>query len=109
MSLMKRISLIFRSKANKAIDRAEDPRETLDYSYQRQLELLSKVRRGVADVATSRKRVELQVNQQASKLQGQAEKAISVGREDLAREALTRRSALSGQISDLRAQHAQLQ
>jgi phage shock protein A len=112
MSLMKRISLIFRSKANKAIDRAEDPRETLDYSYQRQLELLSKVRRGVADVATSRKRVELQVNQleqQSSKLQGQAEKAISVGREDLAREALTRRSALSGQISDLRAQHAQLQ
>jgi phage shock protein A len=109
---MKRISLIFRSKANKAIDRAEDPRETLDYSYQRQLELLSKVRRGVADVATSRKRVELQVNQleqQSSKLQGQAEKAISVGREDLAREALTRRSALSGQISDLRAQHAQLQ
>ena len=112
MSLMKRISLIFRSKANKAIDRAEDPRETLDYSYQRQLDLLSKVRRGVADVATSRKRVELQVNQleqQASKLQAQAEKAISMGREDLAREALTRRSALSGQISDLKAQHAQLQ
>jgi phage shock protein A len=112
MSLMKRISLIFRSKANKAIDRAEDPRETLDYSYQRQLDLLSKVRRGVADVATSRKRVELQVNQleqQASKLQGQAEKAISMGREDLAREALTRRSALSGQITDLKAQHAQLQ
>jgi phage shock protein A len=109
---MKRISLIFRSKANKAIDRAEDPRETLDYSYQRQLDLLSKVRRGVADVATSRKRVELQVNQldqQAAKLQGQAEKAISMGREDLAREALTRRSALSGQISDLKAQHAQLQ
>ena len=55
MSLMKRISLIFRSKANTALDKAEDPRETLDYSYQRQLELLSKVRRGVADVATSRK------------------------------------------------------
>ena len=85
MSLMKRISLIFRSKANKALDKAEDPRETLDYSYQRQLELLSKVRRGVADVATSRKRVELQVNQleqQAAKLQTQAEKAIGAGRED---------------------------
>ncbi len=112
MSLMKRIGLVFRSKANSALDRAEDPRETLDYSYQRQLDLLSKVRRGVADVATSRKRVELQVTQleqQAAKLQGQAEKAISVDREDLAREALTRKSALSGQISDLQAQHAQLQ
>ena len=112
MSIMKRISLIFRSKANKALDKAEDPRETLDYSYQRQLDLLSKVRRGVADVATSRKRVELQVNQleaQSTKLQGQAEKAISVGREDLAREALTRKSGLSSQIADLKAQHAQLQ
>src|SRR5689334_24891129 len=112
MSLMKRISLIFRSKANKALDRAEDPRETLDYSYQRQLDLLAKVRRGVADVATSRKRVELQVNQleqQAAKLQEQAQKAISMDREDLAREALTRKSGLAGQISDLQAQHAQLQ
>lgn len=112
MSLMKRISLIFRSKANKALDRAEDPRETLDYSYQRQLELLSKVRRGVADVATSRKRVELQVNQleaQGAKLQDQAQKAITMGREDLAREALTRKSGLNNQITDLKAQHAQLQ
>jgi phage shock protein A len=112
MSLMKRISLIFRSKANKALDRAEDPRETLDYSYQRQQELLQKVRRGVADVATSRKRVELQVvqlEQQATKLQDQAEKAISMNREDLAREALTRKSGLANQISDLKAQHAQLQ
>ena len=76
MSLMKRISLIFRSKANKALDRAEDPRETLDYSYQRQLELLTKVRRGVADVATSRKRVELQVNQ----LEQQSDKLTEPGR-----------------------------
>ncbi|MFC5179030.1 PspA/IM30 family protein [Nocardioides taihuensis] len=111
MSLWQRISLIFKSKANKALDRAEDPRETLDYSYQRQVELLSKVRRGVADVATSRKRVELQVNQleaQSAKLQSQAEKAISMGREDLAREALTRKSGLTSQITDLQAQHAQL-
>ena len=112
MSLMKRMSLIFRSKANNALDRAEDPRQTLDYSYQRQLELLTKVRRGVADVATSRKRVELQVNQlepQSAKLQDQAQKAITMGREDLAREALTRKSGLTGQINDLKAQHAQLQ
>src|SRR3954454_3225151 len=112
MGIWQRFSLIFRSKANKALDRAEDPRETLDYSYQRQLALLSKVRRGVADVATSRKRVELQVNQleqQSAKLQDQAQKAISMDREDLAREALTRKSGLTSQINDLRAQYAQLQ
>src|SRR6476620_5729639 len=112
MSMWQRISLIFRSKANKALDRAEDPRETLDYSYQRQLDLLAQVRRGVADVATSRKRVELQVNQlqaQSDKLTQQAQKAIDMGREDLAREALTRKSGVTAQIGDLQAQHAQLQ
>lgn len=106
---MQRLSTIFKSKANKALDRAEDPRETLDYSYQKQLEMLAKVRRGVADVATSRKRLELQMQQltqQADKLDGQARQALSLGREDLAREALTRKSGLSAQLSDLQTQHA---
>nr|BFE35022.1 PspA/IM30 family protein [Actinomadura rugatobispora] len=104
--------MIFKSKANKALDRMEDPRETLDYSYQRQLEMLQKVRRGVADVATSRKRLELQINQleqQQNKLTDQGKKALQVGREDLAREALTRRSGLDSQLGDLRAQYQQLQ
>jgi phage shock protein A len=112
MSVMKRLKLIFSAKANKALDRAEDPRETLDYSYERQLEMLQKVRRGVADVATSRKRLELQLQQlqaQSDKLENQGRQALGVGREDLAREALTRKSALAHQINDLRAQHAQLQ
>jgi phage shock protein A len=112
MSVMKRVTLIFRSKANKALDRMEDPRETLDYSYQRQLEMLQKVRRGVADVATSRKRVELQMNQiqqQSNKLEKQARDALGAGREDLAREALTRRSSAQGQLNDLQTQYASLQ
>jgi phage shock protein A len=109
---MKRLKLIFSAKANKALDRAEDPRETLDYSYQRQLEMLQKVRRGVADVATSRKRLELQMTslqQQADKLEGQGRQALSAGREDLAREALTRRSGVQQQLTDLQTQHAALQ
>jgi phage shock protein A len=109
---MKRVSLIFKSKANKALDRMEDPRETLDYSYQRQLEMLQKVRRGVADVATSRKRIELQMNQinlQSDKLEKQARDALGAGREDLAREALSRRSSSQSQLSDLQVQYAQLQ
>jgi phage shock protein A len=112
MSVMKRVTLIFRSKANKALDRMEDPRETLDYSYQRQLEMLQKVRRGVADVATSRKRVELQMNQiqqQSNKLEKQARDALGAGREDLAREALSRRSSAQSQLNDLQAQYASLQ
>ncbi|MGH8869376.1 MAG: PspA/IM30 family protein [Actinomycetes bacterium] len=109
---MKRLSMIFRAKANKALDRAEDPRETLDYSYQRQLELLQKVRRGVADVATSRKRLELQMRQlqqQSEKLEDQGRQALAGGREDLAREALSRRSGVQQQISDLQTQYTALQ
>jgi phage shock protein A len=112
MGILQRMSMIFRAKADKALDKAEDPRETLDYSYKKQLELLQKVRRGVADVATSRKRIEVQLTQltqQSDKLQNQAQKALSMGREDLAREALTRKSGLQQQISDLQAQHAALQ
>ncbi|HEY9410682.1 MAG TPA: PspA/IM30 family protein [Jiangellaceae bacterium] len=112
MGILQRMSMIFRAKAEKALDRAEDPRETLDYSYKKQLELLQKVRRGVADVATSRKRIEVQMTQlqtQSSKLQQQAQKALSLGREDLAREALTRRSGLESQVADLQTQHDALQ
>jgi phage shock protein A len=53
MSLSKRLALLFKAKASKVLDRAEDPRETLDYSYQKQLEMLQKVRRGLADVAAA--------------------------------------------------------
>ena len=111
MSIMRRLSTIFKAKANEALDRAEDPREILDYSYERQLELLQQVRRGVADVATSRKRVELQteqLQQSAANLERQARQALAKGREDLAREALTRKAAITGQLSDLHAQHEHL-
>jgi phage shock protein A len=112
MSIIGRMATLFRVKANKALDRAEDPRELLDYSYEQQLEMVQRVRRGLVDVATSRKRVELQITQlqlSASKLQGQAQQALGAGREDLAREALIRRAAVAAQISDLQGQQAALQ
>jgi phage shock protein A len=109
MGLSRRLALLFKAKASKVLDRAEDPRETLDYSYQKQLELLQKVRRGLADVATSRKRLELQgqlLNTGAQTLQQQAAAAVAAGRDDLAREALTRRSAALQQLADLAQQQA---
>jgi phage shock protein A len=112
MGVMKRVTMVFRAKANKALDRMEDPRETLDYSYQTQLELLQKVRRGVADVATSRKRIELQINtlqQNGSKLDRQARDSLAAGREDLAREALTRKAGVQTQLDDLQTQYESLQ
>lgn len=112
MGIARRLAQLFQIKANKALDRAEDPREVMDYSYERQLEMLTKVRRGVADVATSRKRLELQLGQlqqSAGKLQTQATQAVQIGRDDLAREALTRRSAVLAQVDDVNAQRSSLE
>src|SRR5579884_2657548 len=111
MGLWQRFSTVFKAKASKAIDRMEDPRETLDYSYERQLEMLQKVKRGLVDVATSRKRLELQGEQlqaKAAKLFEQARRAMAADREDLAREALTRRAAIEPELEALKTQHAQL-
>ncbi|MGW0842825.1 PspA/IM30 family protein [Streptomyces sp. NPDC002787] len=108
-----RITTLFRAKANKALDEAEDPREVLDYSYTQQVELLHKVRRGVADVATSRKRVAAADAPPAAVLRQAAGTgtagALAAGREDLAREALTRRTAAASQLADLQGQPASLQ
>ncbi len=112
MGIARRLALLFRMKADEALDRAEDPREVLDYSYERQLEMLTKVRRGVADVVTSRKRLELQLGQlrqAADRLQTQARQAVDAGRDDLAREALTRRSAALTQMAAIAAQRDALQ
>lgn len=109
--VFKRLSGIFQAKANKMLDKAEDPRETLDLSYEKQLESLQKVRRSVADVATARKRIELQaagLQKQADKLQQQAKAALAQNNEDLAREALSRRAALAEQLDELKTQHQQV-
>jgi phage shock protein A len=109
--MWQRFKLIFKSKANAAMDKHENPAQTLDYSYEKQLEMLQKVRRGVADVATSRKRIELQIaglDKQQTKLDDQARAALGAGREDLAREALTRKAAIAQQLGDLHVQLEQL-
>ncbi len=111
MGVFSRISTIFQAKTNKVLNRVEDPRDTLDLSYEKQMESLTKVRRSVADVATARKRIELQAGQlqkQADKLQDQAKQALAQGNEPLAREALSRRAAIGEQLSELEAQHAQV-
>jgi phage shock protein A len=93
------------------LDRAEDPGQTLDYSYEKQLEQLQNLRRSIADVVTSEKRLELQeaqINSQIEKLDGQARQALGANREDLARLALERKQALQTQIGTFDQQIAQL-
>jgi phage shock protein A len=110
--LMSRASTIVKAKFSKLLDRAEDPTETLDYSYEKQLELLQNVKRGVADVVTAKKRLELQttqLEQSVVKLETQARQAVGAGREDLARQALERKAAVQQQLQGLDEQAKQLE
>lgn len=111
MGLLSRFTTFIKAKFSSAMDRAEDPNETLDYSYQKQLEQLQNLRRSIADVVTSEKRLELQqaqTNSQMEKLDSQARAAVQQGRDDLARTALERKTALQGQIAAFNTQIAQL-
>lgn len=112
MGVFSRMTTILKAKMNKLAERWEDPRETLEYSYQRQLELMQKVRRNLAEVVTSKKRLELQVvqlRQALSRLEDQAKQALQAGREDLAVAALNRKAEIQQQIEGIGTQVQQLE
>ncbi len=107
-----RFSTLVKAKVSAALDRTEDPAETLDYSYEKQLELLQNVKSGIADVVTAKKRTQLQedgLREQAAKLDGQARQALGAGNEDLARAALQRKQAIEDELGSLDQQVAELE
>jgi phage shock protein A len=107
-----RFSTVVKAKVSKMLDRAEDPQETLDYSYEKQLELLQNVKKGIADVVTSKKRLQMQTSkleQQVVKLDTQARTALSAGKEDLARAALERKQLAQTELQSLDQQVAELE
>ena len=111
MSLFQRAHDVLAAKANKALDAAEKPDEMLDLSYEQMLDQLTKVRQALVSVAASRKQLELQEQQlqhSVDHLQDQAKQALAIGREDLAREALSRKAAAQAQIDPMEAQRQQL-
>ncbi|HEX8976167.1 MAG TPA: PspA/IM30 family protein [Solirubrobacteraceae bacterium] len=107
-----RMSTVVKAKISKLLDRAEDPSETLEYSYQKQIELLQNVKKGIADVVTSKKRLQLQeekLQQQVVKLDTQARQALAAGNEELARTALERKNVAQTELQSLDSQVAQLE
>jgi phage shock protein A len=107
-----RFSTVWKAKVSKLLDRAEDPAETLEYGYQKQIELLQNVKKGIADVVTSKKRIQMQsqkLEQQIVKLDTQARQALAQNREDLARTALERKSIAQNELQSLDQQVAELE
>src|ERR671922_983002 len=112
MGLMSRTSNVIKAWWSKLLNRAEDPSVTLDYSYERQREMLQKVKKGIADVVTAKKRLELQTQKlevELPKLDEQARAALGAGREDLARAALERKAFAQQQLQGLDQQIAGLE
>src|SRR5690242_20530329 len=107
-----RFTTIIKAKISKLLDRAEDPGETLDYSYQKQLELLQNVKKGIAEVVTSKKRLQMQADklqQSVVKLDTQARQALSAGNEELARTALERKTLAQNELQSLDTQVQELE
>ncbi|HHT28596.1 MAG TPA: PspA/IM30 family protein [Firmicutes bacterium] len=112
MGILSRMSTVFKAKMSRIISRLENPNETLDYSYEKQLELLRNVKRGLTDVVASKKRLELQairLQESVTKLEEQARTALTQDREDLARLALERKAVTLQQLESLKQQIADLQ
>ena len=111
MGLFARLANLFQIRASAALDKAEDPGQVMDYSYNKQMEQLQQLRRSVADVVTQEKRLELQQSQlleKVNKLDMQAQQALQANREDLARMALQRKETLIAQLNGYEQQIAQL-
>jgi phage shock protein A len=111
MSLFQRAHDILAARANKALDSAENPSEMLDYSYEQMLDHIGRVRQALVDIATARRRIELQEQQlqhTVAHLGDQAQTALQQGREDLAKEALSRKAAAQQQIDGMESQHQEL-
>ncbi len=107
-----RIETFTKAKISHLLDGAENPGETLDYAYEQQMEDLQKVKQGITEVVTAKKRLQLQedqLKQQGDKLDGQARAAMSAGNEDLARAALERKQLIVQETSSLDQQVAELE
>ena len=112
MGLFNRTRTIVEAKLNAIIGAAEDPRETLDLSYEKQRDMLQQVQRGLIEVTTAKRRLQLQAAQLDAGIRDaddQARRALGAGREDLARAALERKQLLVGQQAGLQQQVADVQ
>ncbi len=104
MGMLGRMSLFVRARVSSLLDRAEDPRQTLDYAYAQQQELLRQVRQGLIEVATSKSLLEQQAHrleEQVPRSERQAARALAAEREDLARIALERKQAAQAELAEL--------
>jgi phage shock protein A len=119
LGLTNRFTTLVKQKVNVLLNKFENPKEALDYSYTKQNELLNHLRRNIAEVITAKKRLEMQkikLMDNSRTLDEQASRAVDSGRDDLAKLALERKNAnvlqlqqLAKQIADMKVEQDKLE
>ncbi len=108
MSLFSRLGGILQAKTNALLDRAEDPAQMMDLSYEKMLSALQEAKTHVADVAAERINLESQIQKSQSKIASlteSAQLAVTKGRDDLAKQALAEKASESAKLENLQASH----
>lgn len=112
MSILSRFKAIFQARANQVAEQFEDPKASLDYSLAKLEESRSQVSRSLIEVSAAKNRLENQrdrLDAAAQKYEEQAQGAVEVGREDLARTALERKQEAASRKAELETNIANLE
>lgn len=111
MGIMLRLKNLLGAKLENGIEVLENPRDMLDYSLVKMENGLQAITKNIVEFGTAKKRVELQrdtLRASICKYAEQAEKALVLGQEDLAKEAVIRKVLLEQREIDLTAQIAKM-
>jgi phage shock protein A len=105
MGLFTRTLEILQAKYNRFLNRAENPSDTLDLSYEKMLTGLQETKRSLADVVTQQRSMQKQIEiaeGEAGQAENDARMALQNNREDLAKAALGEKQAALTKLESLR-------
>lgn len=105
--MFERITMVFKAMINALLGKVEDPQMMLEQTYAELQSNLIQVRQAVAQAIATEKQLEQQLQKnkdQAATWQNRAAMAVQQGNDDLAKQALQRRSQYASAASELEIQ-----
>jgi len=107
VGLLNRVKNIFGAKLEKRLDSLEEPKEMLDYSIIQMEKSLREIIHNALEIGTAKKRLEMERDfnlANSKKHEDSAKNALELGHEDLAKEALFKKSEDEEQAQRLKIQ-----
>jgi len=112
MKIFNRMKTVFQAKMSKFLDEVEDPEELLDISLKEMKEHLQQVKKSLLELTTMKKSLEKDLEDTEDKAelaQQQAQTAMDMEKEDLARAALEKKAGLGDRITTLKSEIEKLE